>query len=196
MKKFGFDYLFREALLLCVGWVSLWDQPEKKDQEKFFFGRRLQSRAATTTTLFVRACVRACTQRLWTKKNPVLCFELRRENVLLLFVFVCLFKKEEVQKIWPIKLDVRQRSSTSLAFKMNRHVAAYQPQSCSSESHSSVRNVKCHVATNRYHLTNIERDVEIRGSVVERRVGLLEPWVRIPFEVFVSGCGARAPVNP
>ena len=59
MKKFGLDYLFREALLLCVGRLSLWAQPEKKEQEKFFFGRRSQSRAATTTTLFVRACVRA-----------------------------------------------------------------------------------------------------------------------------------------
>jgi hypothetical protein len=35
---------------------------------------------------------------------------------------------------------------------MNRHVAAYRPQSCSSGSRSSVRNVNCHVATNRVHL--------------------------------------------
>jgi len=80
-------------------------------------------------------------------------------------------------------------------FKMNRHVAAYQPQLCSSESHSSVRNVNCHVATNRYHLTNIEHDIDISGNVVERRVGLLEPWVCIPLEVSTSGCDVQTPVK-
>jgi len=108
---------------------------------------------------------------------------------------MCLFKKEEKLTIWPIKLDVSQRTSNSLAFKMSRHVAAYQPQSFSSKFHSSVRNVNCHVATNRYHLTNIEHDVDSSGSVVERRVGLLEPWVRIPFEVSTSGCDGQAPVK-
>jgi hypothetical protein len=88
-----------------------------------------------------------------------------------------LFKKEEKLKIWPIKLDVGQRNSTSLAFKTNRHVVAYQRQSCSSESHFSVRSAKCHVTSNSHHLTNIEHDVDHSGSVVERRVVLLEPWV-------------------
>jgi len=64
-----------------------------------------------------------------------------------------------------------------LAFKTNRHVAEYKPQSCSSESHSSVRNVNCHIATNRYHLMDTEHDVDKSGSVVERRVGIIESWV-------------------
>jgi len=64
-----------------------------------------------------------------------------------------------------------------LAFKTNKHVATYKSHSCSSESHSSVRNVKCHIATNRYHLMDTEHGVDNSGSVVERRVGLMEPWV-------------------
>jgi hypothetical protein len=105
---------------------------------------------------------------------------------------MCLFKKEEKLKIWPTKLDVRQRNSTSPDFKMNRHVATYRPRSCSPESHSSVRNVNCHVTTNRYHLTNIEHDVDKNGSVVEGWVGLLESWVSIPFEISTSGCDVDA----
>jgi hypothetical protein len=58
-----------------------------------------------------------------------------------------------------------------------------------------VRNVNCHIATDRYHLMNIKHDVDNSGSVVERRVGLMESWVCIPFEASTSGCDEETPVK-
>jgi hypothetical protein len=103
---------------------------------------------------------------------------------------MCLFKKEEKRKKWPIKLDVRQRTGNSLALKISSHVADYQPQ-----SHFSVKNVKCHVATNRYHWTNIKHDADNGSSVVERRVGLLEHWICLPFEANTRACDVNTPVT-
>jgi len=59
-----------------------------------------------------------------------------------------------------------------LAFKTNKHVATYKPQPCSSESHSSVRNVNCHIATNRYHLVDTEHDVDNSGQCGRKACGL------------------------
>ena len=105
-----------------------------------------------------QGCSCVHTDILNKKRDPVLCFQLHRENVLLLFVFMCLFKKEEELKIWPIKLDVRQRQRCFLVFKMNRHVATYQRPSCSSKSHSSVR---CELSSVRCELSCCDKSLPL-----------------------------------